>query len=449
MSKRAHRRPNVARRSDKPVGAPRPAEGCSAAEAADAGAGVTPTVSAALTAARILGGETVVMPVGCLRLHPRNPRRGNVAAIKRSLARNGQYTPLTAQRSTRKVLRGNHTLRAARELGWQEIAVYLVDVTDEAALRIVLADNRTSDLATYDLAELAELLVEVGELDGTGYEPADLNALLDDLSRGMPVEEDEVPPLPQSPVTRPGDVLELGEHRLVCGDACDPGVYARLLAGEQANLFWTDPPFGVEYVGKTRARLRIANDEASELRRLLGEGFACADAALAPGSALYVCHPAGRQCPLFLEAFLAQGWLLRQGLVWVKDQMVLGHADYHYKHEPLLYGFRPGPGRLGRGGDGWQGDSKQVSVLELPRPRASRLHPTSKPPELIAICLRNSSRRGDLVLDPFAGSGSTLVACERLGRRARLVELDPAYCDVIVSRFERLTGVKATRARAG
>ena len=140
---------------------------------------------------------------------------------------------------------------------------------------------------------------------------------------------------------------------------------------------------------------------------------------------------------------MRQGWRLRQTLVWVKDSFVLGRSDYHYRHEPILYGHKPGGGRIGRGAPGWFGAHAQNSVLEVPRPRASREHPTMKPPELVERCLRNSTRRGDLILDPFAGSGSVLVACERAHRRARLIELDPRYCDVIVDRFERLIGVRA------
>ena len=141
---------------------------------------------------------------------------------------------------------------------------------------------------------------------------------------------------------------------------------------------------------------------------------------------------------------MGQGWRLHQTLVWVKDALVLGHADYHYRHEPILYGYKPGGGRRGRGANGWYGDNTQTSVLEVERPRASREHPTMKPSALIELALTNSSQRGDLVLDPFAGSGSTLIACERTGRSARLIELDPSYCDVIVARYERLTGTAAT-----
>jgi DNA modification methylase len=156
-------------------------------------------------------------------------------------------------------------------------------------------------------------------------------------------------------------------------------------------------------------------------------------------------HPAGALSSVFLTKFLGARWRLHQTLVWVKDRMVLGHADYHYRHEPLLYGYKPGPGRWGRGHLGWHGGNDQDSVFEIPRPQASRDHPTAKPVELIARCLTNSSEAGEAVLDPFAGSGSTIIACEELGRSAFVCELDPAYCDVTRTRWEAFTGQEAVR----
>jgi len=205
-------------------------------------------------------------------------------------------------------------------------------------------------------------------------------------------------------------------------------------------MLWTDPPYGVSYVGRTRDRLEITNDTSSQLAVLLRAAFSSIDRVLAPGSPLYVAHPAGALQAVFIAAFLEAGWSLRQSLVWVKDTMVLGRSDYHYQHEPLLYGYKPtDTGRLGRGGAGWHGDNSQTSVFAIDRPRASAEHPTMKPPELIEAMVGNSSHRRAVVLDPFAGSGSTLIACERLGRRARLIEIDPRYCDVIVARYEALT----------
>lgn len=387
-------------------------------------------------------------PVALKRLvpYPGNPRRGDIEAIKESLEGNGQYRPIVVRADTLEVLAGNHTLRAASELGWEEIVASFVSCTDEEAKRIVLVDNRTNDLAGYDEEALVALLQELSSLEGTGYEAADLEALLAELSDDA-LGPDVAPPPPASPRTRPGDLWQLGRHRLLCADARDPEAYARLLGEERPGALWTDPPYGVAYEGKTVERLRIENDGPGELADLLADSFAAIDSALAPGAALYVAHPGGSQSVCFGQAFIAAGWLLRQTLVWVKDTMVLGHSDYHYRHEQVLYGYKPGDGRLGRGGTGWHGDDAQTSAFEVDRPAASREHPTMKPPELIEAMLANSTRAGELVLDPFAGSGSTLVAAERTRRRARLIELDPAYCDVIVSRYETLTGAEAKRER--
>ncbi len=381
----------------------------------------------------------LTVPITSLRPHPRNPRRGNLEAVKESLLHHGQYRPIVANQRTGEVLAGNHVLRAAGELGWEEIAATFVDLSDEEATRLVLVDNRTSDLAGYDDDLLVELLEGLPDLSGTGFDQGALDDLLEEVAP-PPLEEQELPPAPEDPEARPGDLYALGHHRLLCGAATEARDLERLMAGEQAALLWTDPPYGVAYEGKTRDRMTLPNDRTDGLERLLGQAFAAIDAVLDPGAALYLFHPAGPQSATFLSAFLAQGWSLRQTLVWVKDSLVLGHADYHFRHEPLLYGYKPGAGRRGRGAEGWHGDNAQSSVLEVPRPRAAREHPTMKPVELVEIALRNSSARRGIVLDPFAGSGSTLVACERLGRRARLLELDPAYCDVIIARYERLTG---------
>jgi DNA modification methylase len=214
--------------------------------------------------------------------------------------------------------------------------------------------------------------------------------------------------------------------------------------GARADVLWTDPPYGVDYVGKTARALRISGDRKEGLEDLLRGAFAAAGTVLSP--AVYVCHPAGALQVTFLEAFIAQGWQLRHTLVWVKDQMVLGHGDYHYRHEPIAFGYAPGPGKRGRGGRGWYGGNDQDSVLEVPRPAASTEHPTMKPVELIRRCLANSCPPEGAVLDPFSGSGSTIVACEVLGLRGFGVELDPGYCDVILRRFEELTGHRATLA---
>jgi site-specific DNA-methyltransferase (adenine-specific) len=387
----------------------------------------------------------LTVAIANLRPYPGNPRRGDVEAIKASLRAHGQYRPIVVNRPTMQVLAGNHTLEAAKQLGWEEIAATFLDVDNDQARRIVLVDNRTNDFAAYDTQALVDFLEELPELDGSGYDQADLDALLDQVAWPADDLDEEIPPAPKRPTTKAGDVWALGRHRLICADATHPAAYRAVMGEAKAQLLWTDPPYGVAYTGKTARALTIQNDGAEGLDQLLAGSFAAIDQRLVAGARLYVAHPAGGLSAKFIAAFLDQGWRLAQTLVWLKDSMVLGHADYHYRHEPILYGYKPGPGRQGRGGRGWYGDDAQTSVFEVPRPKAAREHPTMKPPALVEAALANSSRRDQVVLDPFAGSGSTLVACERTGRHPRLIELDPGYCDVIVRRFERLTGQTGER----
>jgi len=382
-----------------------------------------------------------------LRAFPGNPRRGDLTAIARSLRAHGQYRPIVVNESTMEILAGNHLAEAARDLGWTDVDAVLVCATAEQARQIVLADNRTSDLATYDSEELAALLLQVGDLEAACYSERDLDRLLDDVGRSCLLgDEADLGPAPAEPKTRPGDIYELGEHRLVCGDAGHLAVHRGLFDGkERASLLVTDPPYGVEIEGRTKDRLKITNDSAGRLPDLLKAALAATSGSLEPGAAFYIFHPAGPLAGVFLEALAAQGWSVRQQLVWVKGRMVLGRSDFHYAHEPILYGYTPGEQPRGRGRAGWYGGNAQTSVLEFDKPVASRVHPTMKPVELLELLVRNSSRAGEIVLDPFAGSGSTLAACERLDRRAFLIELDPGYCDVIVARYEALTARTAVR----
>src|SRR4051794_34909650 len=212
--------------------------------------------------------DDLQVPIRELRPYGRNPRRGDLAAIKQSLARKGQYRPVVANRRTGEVLAGNHTLLAARELGWEQLAVTYVDVDDDQAKRIVLVDNRTNDLAGYDSQLLAELLEELPQLEGSGYDQAALDELLDELGP-EPLDEDGLAPLPAEPRTQPGDLFALGRHRLLCGDARHLPALRQVMEGRAAQLLWTDPPYGVSYTGKTVQALTIENDLADGLDRFL------------------------------------------------------------------------------------------------------------------------------------------------------------------------------------
>ena len=347
------------------------------------------------------------------------------------------------------IFAGNMRYRAAQQLGWAEVPAVLVDIPEQLARERALRDNaqwgewEEDDLATL----LAELRVDGSELDLLGFDERELQQLLDRATTGIGLTDpDDVPPLLEEPVTQPGDLYLLGEHRVLCGDATNRDDAAMVMDGKTAACMWTDPPYGVEYQGGTKEHLTLRNDRPETLEALLAESFTEADQVLAPGAAIYVCHPAGALSLTFGQQFLARGWRLHQTLVWVKDAFVLGRSDYHYKHEPVLFGYKLAEaGRRGRGSRGWYGGNDAASVFEVPRPKASPDHPTAKPVPLITAMLRNSTRTGDVVIDPYLGSGSTLVACEELGRVCCGLELDPRYVDVVVRRWQQFTGKRAER----
>ena len=343
------------------------------------------------------------------------------------------------------IVAGEGRWRAATDiLNLPEIPVVEYDFDDEnAAKRYSIANNRLTDLSSYDEPALLSQLEALPELDGTGFGLEDLEELRGEPEPKELPGEDDVPEAPEEPITRPGDLWVMGEHRLLCGDATNADDAARLMGDVLACWMWTDPPYGVDYVGRTKAALTIENDGAAGLRNLLDVAFAVAEGVLADGAPVYVAHPPGVLSLVFGQAFEAAGWHYHQGLVWVKDTMVLGHCDYHYKHEPILYGWR-GKNRV------WNAGRDQVSVFEIERPKRSEDHPTMKPVELVAACIRNSSKAaGDIGYDPFCGSGTTIIAAEKLGRRCYAMEISPAYVDVSVRRWQNATGSQAIREQDG
>lgn len=384
----------------------------------------------------------LAVPVASLALLPGNPRRGDVDAVAASLARFGQRKPIVVRASDRVIIAGNHTFQAAQRLGWEEIAAVLVDDDDATAQAYALADNRTAELGGYDDELLLELIRSVGIADAdlladTGWSDEAIAELVDRIDPGLPdaPPSDDAPERPAVPFSQAGQVWLLGGHRVVCGDATNASDFALLMDGGQADSVWTDPPYGVAYVGKTKDALTIKNDrlDGQALTQFLLDSLGNALEVCRPGSGWYVSAPHGPAGLAFSEA-LTQLGVWKHSLVWVKDSLVMGRADYHYRHEPIYYGWTPG------GNHDWFGDRKQTTVLEFPRPKRNAEHPTMKPIELIAYCLDNSAPKGGTVLDPFGGSGSTLMACEYTGRKARLLELDPRYVDVICRRWQEHTG---------
>jgi DNA modification methylase len=380
-----------------------------------------------------------------------------VESIAESLAAHGQYRPVVANKRTGEVLAGNHTLQAAQSLGWTELAVTWVDVDPEAAARIVLVDNRTSDLGTYDNDILAEVLSALPDLVGTGYVDAQLDALLADEEPVALTDPDLAPAVREDAPTRcqVGQVWQLGPHRLAVGDSTDQALSARLFADDgQLDLFLTDPPYGVSYASTDGKK--VANDELrdGQLKALLLDAFRIAADRLRPGGPFYIFGPSNAQQTMFRLALMETSLQLRAELVWVKNSLVLGHSDYQLRHESVLvghggvepetpplehdvffYGWKDG------GPHPWHGGRKQTSVLEYARPRSSLEHPTMKPVAMLEQLIRNSTDEGNLIYDAFGGSGSTLIAGYSTKRVVRMVELWPKYADVICRRFQDHTGI--------
>ena len=328
------------------------------------------------------------------------------------------------------IIVGHGRYAAAQMLGLEEVPVVVVDITEEQARGYRLADNKLNESAwDMDLviAELKEL--SVATIDLTGF---DRSLILDN-----PEKNNAVPPTPEDPKSRLGDIYELGGHRVLCGDATKQADTARLMNGIKADMVLTDPPYNVDYTGKTKKALKIENDKHSDTDylALLEGAFTHADANLKPGGVFYIWH-ADSEGFAVRSACRNVGWQVRQCLVWNKNAMVMGRQDYHWKHEPCLYGWKEGAAHL------WNADRTQTTILNFDRPSRSEEHPTMKPVELLAYQMGNNTKGEDIVLDTFLGSGSTLIAAEKTGRFCYGTELDPRFVDVIVQRWVDFTGIR-------
>ena len=339
------------------------------------------------------------------------------------------------------IIAGHGRVEAAKREKIEQVpCVFVEHLTDVQKRAYILADNRLAEDAGWDMEILRIELQELQELD-FDCSLTEFNALeIGELTDFTETEEDDdyEVQLPTVPKSKPGDLYRLGRHRLLCGDSADTETVMRLMDGRKADLYITDPPYNVDYEGKTRDRLRIRNDSMpdNDFRMFLTEAFSAADSAMKDGAAFYIWH-ADSEGYCFRGACSDVGWQVRQCLIWNKNSMVLGRQDYHWKHEPCLYGWKSGAHHL------WASDRRQTTVLDFERPSKNAEHPTMKPVRLFDYQIRNNTKTGDVVLDSFVGSGTTVIACEQNGRDAYCMELDPGYVDVIVDRWEKLTGEKA------
>ncbi len=417
--------------------------------------------------------------------------------LKRSIQEFGLVEPVVWNKRTGHVVGGHQRLKILRELGYKEVEVSVVDLDEKREKLLNVALNKIE--GDWDNFKLKELLQELefggADIELTGFDEDEIDKLfqqfvVDEEIRDDAFDPDEVLKEIEQPVTRPGDLWRLGVHYVLCGDATRMEDIRRLMDGKKAHMVFTDPPYNVDYTGKTKDALKIKNDrmKANEFYKFLLAAFQNAYDVTVPGGAIYIAH-ADTEGINFRTAMVDSGWLLKQCIIWVKNTIVMGRQDYHWKHEPILYGWKPGAAHR------WYGGRKQATVVEYPvglaiskqgdehlltvtsgassvvlkvpsyevvyqgteegstvwrfeKPARNAEHPTMKPVPLVARAIQNSSKPGDIVLDMFLGSGSTLIAAEQTGRVCYGLEFDPVYCDVIVKRWEQFTGQKAVRMSA-
>jgi site-specific DNA-methyltransferase (adenine-specific) len=342
------------------------------------------------------------------------------------------------------IIAGHGRLMAALKLGLDKVpTIDCSDMTASQKKAYIIADNKLAMNAGWDnqflTLELKDLEDEGFDLSLTGFDDKELDALLNVIegTDGL-TDEDDVPKTPIEPKTKLGDIYILGNHRLMCGDSCSVTDMEKLVNERQVDMWLTDPPYNVAYEGKTKDALTIQNDSMDNegFRQFLRDAYVTADTVMKAGAVFYIWH-ADSEGYNFRGAAHDAGWKVRQCLIWKKSTMVMGRQDYHWKHEPCLYGWKEGAGHL------WATDRKQTTILEFDKPNRNKEHPTMKPVALFEYQMLNNTKGGDIILDSFGGSGTTMLAAEKNGRIAYLMELDPKYCDVIVKRWEDFTGKKA------
>ena len=361
--------------------------------------------------------------------------------IKRSIIEFGYVAPVIVN-SDMTVIGGHQRLKVLKELGYNEVECVVVDLNKNKEKALNIALNKIS--GDWDNNKLEELLAELKEtdidLDITGFSFDEVDNILKDITGSKEDDFDIQQALDEidEPTTKTGDIWILGRHRLMCGDSTQKEQVLRLMNNQEADMLLTDPPYNVDYEGKTADALKIENDNMNETEfyNFLLDSFRNMYESVKHGGSVYVFH-ADTEGLNFRNAFKSCGFKLAQCLVWVKNTFVMGRQDYQWRHEPILYGWKEGAGHY------FVDDRKQSTVLEFDKPSRNAEHPTMKPVDLLVYLIKNSSKEDNLILDLFGGSGSTLIAAEQTKRKCYTMELDPKYCDVIVKRWETLTGEKA------
>lgn len=342
------------------------------------------------------------------------------------------------------VIAGHGRILGAKKLGMKEVpCLFIENLTEEQKRAYIIADNRLAEDAGWDKEllkiELEDLKNMNFDITLTGFELEDFDFSMDETK----VIEDEFDEnVPEEPTSKKGEIYKLGKHFLMCGDSTDINDVEKLMNGVKADMLLTDPPYNVDYEGGTGLTIQNDNMDDETFREFLRVSFFNANSVMKEGAVFYIWH-ADSEGYNFRGACHDIGWKVRQCLIWCKNTLVMGRQDYHWKHEPCLYGWKEGASHL------WASDRKQTTVLEFDRPSVSKEHPTMKPVGLFDYLIKNNTKKDDIVLDLFAESGTSIIACEQNGRIAYSMELDPKYVDVIISRWEKLTGQQAERIENG
>ena len=338
------------------------------------------------------------------------------------------------------IIAGHGRVLGAKKLGMKEVpCLFIEDLTEEQKRAYIIADNRLAEDAGWDKEMLK---IELEELQNLNFDISLTGFEMDDFDFGMDetevIEDEFDETVPEEPKSKKGEIYKLGKHYLMCGDSTDINDVEKLMNGAKVDLFLTDPPYNVDYQGGTGLTIQNDNMDEDTFREFLKVSFFNANTVMKEGAVFYIWH-ADSEGYNFRGACHDIRWKVRQCLIWCKNTLVMGRQDYHWKHEPCLYGWKEGASHL------WASDRRQTTVLEFDRPSVSKEHPTMKPVGLFDYLIKNNTKKDDVVLDLFAGSGTTIIACEQNGRVAYSMELDPRYVDVIIARWEKLTGEQAER----
>mgnify|MGYP002563937802 FL=1 len=369
-----------------------------------------------------------------IKMYENNPRNndGAVEYVANSIKEFGFKVPIVLDKNN-IIVAGHTRYKAAKLLNITEIPCIIADdLSDEQVKAFRLIDNKAAELASWDIDLLNLELENIKDIDMELFD-FQISNILDNV-----VDDEYEVELPEDPKTKTGNIYKLGNHYLMCGDSTNAEDVKKLMNNQLADLIVTDPPYNVNYEGKTDNNLKIMNDnmEDNQFYSFLESAFINLYDSIKAGGSIYVFH-ADTEGLNFRKAMMSSGFKLAECLVWVKNAFVMGRQDYHWKHEPVLYGWKPGASHY------FINDRSQSTVLEFDKPIRNEEHPTMKPIDLIAYLINNSSKKDEIVLDLFGGSGTTMIACEQTNRKAFIMELDPRYCDVIVDRWEKFTNQKA------